>query len=130
MSILGGVHEIHWSQVFGAVMMIGGLVTFMILMEPQDVNVLHHLNVGITLGSVVLTCISFTILKVSVQIYEFPDQHKALCWSIFLVNVIISGVAYLHFVEQKHLMDPLYIKVGIISGASEILASGFMHQAL
>ena len=73
MRALGVISEIKVSQVIGALIMIGGLVAFMIHTKPLDVKVLHHLHIGVTLGCAVLTCVSLTVLKAVVQVYELPN---------------------------------------------------------
>jgi len=69
-------------------------------------------------------------LKATVQVYELPNQHNALCGAIFLVNALIAGAARYYFYEQKHLINPFYAKVGMVGGASEIIASGLIYKAL
>ena len=72
MRVLGAASEIKISELIGALIMIGGFVAFVVWTEPLEAKVAHHLPIGATLGSVILTCVSLTTMKVAAQVYELP----------------------------------------------------------
>jgi hypothetical protein len=43
---------------------------------------------------------------------------------------LIAAAARYHYHGRMHLINPFYAKVGIVGGASEIIASGLIYKAL